>query len=410
MLIVSTAFAQTALHQPPGNHKAQEVPQLVAITFDDNFGLAHPKASGGMDYIVNFYKNKRNPNGTGNPANFDGAPIRTTFYYTSIYVVDHEKKVLGGKPGEDHSGRIRAAWSAACKAGHETAVHTVNHFNGGPIPLTDEDWGRPRNWDWQGWVEEIKSCKEALSGDEGIGAKPEDIAGFRAPYLGYNDSMFTALTNLHFRYDTSIPNCFGDEEDGKNCSWPYRLDQGSVDSEIVSKKFSTPAAKIPVVSAHPGLWELPPTTLIIPPDDQAVRYNFTPGMRERIAKRGKLPYPSFYEFATGKLAGLDYTLLMDAGLSGAEMSVVLKYNLDLHLSGNRSPIIFIAHSHLYTYSTSEDNPDTPSAQERDARWKGLTDFINYALSKPEVRIVAASDVLQWVQRNSAAKQALSKIP
>ena len=99
-----------------------------------------------------------------------------------------------------------------------------------------------------------------------------------------------------------------------------------------------------------------------------------------------------------KIAGLDYTLLMDAGLTGADVSSVLKYNLDLHIAGNRSPIIFIGHSHLYAYSTAEDNPDTPSAVVRDERWKGLTDFINDALTKPEKRIVAARDVLAWLQR------------
>jgi hypothetical protein len=109
-----------------------------------------------------------------------------------------------------------------------------------------------------------------------------------------------------------------------------------------------------------------------------------------------LPYPSVYESSSGKIAGLDYTLLIDAGLSGSEMSAVLKYNLDLHLSGNRSPIIFIAHSHLYTFSSAEDNPGTPSAAVRDERWKGLTDFINYALSKPEVRIVSTRNIISWM--------------
>jgi hypothetical protein len=94
---------------------------------------------------------------------------------------------------------------------------------------------------------------------------------------------------------------------------------------------------------------------------------------------------------------------MDAGLNGAEMSAVLKYNLDLHIAGNRSPLIFIAHSHLYTFSSAESNADTPSAAVRDERWKGLTDFIDYALTKPETRIVAAKDVLSWVKNAAEIK-------
>lgn len=397
----STSFLPWS-RQPPGGLKAKEIPQFVSITFDDNFGLAHPAATGGINYIVDFYKNKKNPAGTGNPDNFDRAPITATFYHTSIYVVDEEKKVLGGKPGEDHMGRNRAAWSTAFKVGHEAGIHTVNHFNGGVVPLTEEDWGRPRNWKSDEWAAEIQSCKDTLTGSDGIRAKPHDILGFRTPFLGYNDNLFTALTNLKFSYDTSLPNCFDDAEDGRNCSWPYTLDNGSPDIDVMIRKFSAPKAKLPIsfpkVTNHPGLWEVPPTTLIVPPDTVALPYGFAPGLRTRIAKRAPLPYPSIYEASTGKIAGLDYTLLMDAGLTGAEMSAVLKYNLDLHIAGNRSPLVFIAHSHLYTYSTTENNPDTPSAVDRDARWNGLTDFITYALTKPETRIVATKDVLAWVQR------------
>ena len=374
--------------KPPGGLEAKEIPQFVSITFDDNFGLADPRAEGGIPLIVDFYKGKKNA---------DGTLIGATFYHTSIYVVDSAKKVIGGKSGEDHEGRNRKAWAAALQAGHEAAAHTVNHFNGGVVPLDPDDCCRARNFSVAEWTAEIRSCKNTLTGPEGIGAKPPDVIGFRTPYLRYNDNLFTALTNLKFRYDTTLPNCFDDDEDGKNCSWPYTLDKGSPDVDVLARKFSR-AYSFPKVQNHAGLWEIPPATLIVPPDNLASQYGFTPGLRARIAKRSPLPYPSIYEASSGKIAGLDYTLLMDAGLTGSEMSAVLKYNLDLHIAGNRSPLVFIAHSHLYTYSTPEDNPDTPSAADRDARWKGLTDFIEYALKKPEVRIVSAKDVLAWVEK------------
>jgi Polysaccharide deacetylase len=393
--------------KPPGGLDPKQVPQFVSVTFDDNFGSAFPNATGGIDSILQFYKDKKNPQGRGNQENFDGLPIHATFYYTSIYVVDDSRKVLANKPGEDHHGLNRKAWTAAFQGGNEAGDHTVNHFNGGVVPLDPDDCCRARNWNAAQWAEEIKACKDALTGRDGIGAKDADVIGFRAPYLGYNDSMLTALSNLHFAYDTSLPNCFDDAEDGTNCSWPYMLNAGSPDIDAMTRKFSTPQAKIlvpfPKVTAHAGLWELPPTTLIIPPDAVAVKYGFQLGLRAKIAKKGTLPYPSIYETGSGKIPGLDYTLLMDAGLTGAEMSAVLKYNLDLHLSGNRSPFIFIAHSHLYSYSSAKDNPDTPSVADRDARWKGITDFLNYALSKPEVRVVAAKDLLAWLQRHGTAR-------
>src|SRR5262245_46582723 len=87
---------------PPAKLAPANVPQFVAITFDDNFGLASAKATGGMNYILDFYKGRKNPGGNGNPANFDGQPIHASFYQTSIYVIDDSAKALGGKPGEDH--------------------------------------------------------------------------------------------------------------------------------------------------------------------------------------------------------------------------------------------------------------------------------------------------------------------
>jgi hypothetical protein len=85
------------------------------------------------------------------------------------------------------------------------------------------------------------------------------------------------------------------------------------------------------------------------------------------------------------------------------MRAILEYNLDLHLSGNHSPLIFVAHAHLYAFSTPDDNPDTLTNADRKARWKGLTDFIAYALTKPDVRVVAAEDVLAWMRANMAPK-------
>jgi hypothetical protein len=186
-----------------------------------------------------------------------------------------------------------------------------------------------------------------------------------------------------------LPNCFDDSEDGKNCSWPYTLDGGSPDVDVLMRKF-----RAPPVRPHAGLWEAPPTTLIVPPDSAAAQYGFSAVLRARIP--AAMPYPSLYERATGKLAGLDYTILIDAKCSPSEMLAILKYNLDLHLAGNRSPLVFIGHSFMYSYEAG-NTENTPSIAVRDARWKALTDFVTYALSKPDVRIRAVKDVLAWVR-------------
>src|SRR5262245_55948061 len=53
---------------PPAGLSPAEVPQLVAITFDDNFGLAHPSSVGGVSDIVAWYHGKKNPAGQGKAA------------------------------------------------------------------------------------------------------------------------------------------------------------------------------------------------------------------------------------------------------------------------------------------------------------------------------------------------------
>jgi Polysaccharide deacetylase len=387
---------------PPAGRRPADVPQFVALTFDDDFGLAFPGSVGGVRAIVDAYAARRNPAGRGVAADFDGAAIRATFFGTSVYVVDSSRKVLGGGFGEDQEGRNRAAWRSAVAAGHEMADHTVSHFNGGAAPVSQEHCCRARDWRVPQWKAEIASCRATLT-DPSVGAR--EVVGFRAPFLSTNDAMFTALTSLGFTYDSSVPNCLDESEDGTNCSWPYALDWGSPDADNWARNWANvrPPISLPAIGAHPGLWEVPVTTLIVPPDWAASAYHFAAGLRQRIAARAPFPYPSLYEASTGKISGLDYTLLIDAGLTGDEMRAVLEYNLDLHLSGNRSPLVFVAHAHLYAFSTPDDNPDTPSAADREARWKGLEQFIAFALEKPDVRIVATGSLVAWMRGSVSAK-------
>jgi hypothetical protein len=344
--------------------------------------------------------------GKGDAADFGGAPIRTTFFDTAIFMIDSAGTGLDGKRGQDRSGRDLEAWRSAFATGHDSANHTVNHFNGGGVLINEDECCRPRDWSVEQWRAEIASCQTALTVSRcGLGAQA--VIGFRSPYLSYNDNLFTALKSLGFAYESSLPNCFDDAEDGTNCSWPYSLAQGSPDAETFARKLGAGPNPLvpPRVQAHPGLWELPITTLIVPPDGLAGRYQFEPGLRDRMAARAPIPYPSFYEPPTGKITGLDYTLLIDAGLSGDEMRAILSYNLDLHLAGNRSPLTFVAHAHLYAFSPRMPDLNAPTEADREMRWKVLTDFIAYAMSKPEVRIVAARDVLSWAQ--GAARRKLS---
>ena len=102
---------------------------------------------------------------------------------------------------------------------------------------------------------------------------------------------------------------------------------------------------LPAFQTHPGLFELSVTTLIVPADTLGSRYHFDAGLRERIAARPPLPYPSLYESSSGKITGLDYTLLIDAGVTG-EMRTI--FGVQSRPASLREPLPagFVAHAHL----------------------------------------------------------------
>ena len=388
---------------PPGGRSPSSVPQFVAITFDDNFGLEDEGATGGVRAVLDYYGHHRNPPGEGNPDNFDASPLRTTLFDTTIYMAPPQTRVPGGARGEDTSGGNLAAWRAAVAAGEEIDDHTVHHFDGGVVPVGIGPCCRARHWTVAQWTAEIGAARAMLvAPGTGIGVAASAITGFRAPYLAYTDTMFTALQRLGFAYDSSLLTCVAAEG---GCGWPYTLDAGSPDAVTLAQRFTRPRGRaprrFPVVSPHPGLWEVPPSMLVVPPDAAAARYGFVAGLRARIAARAPMPYPSLYDPGSGQIAGLDYTLLIDAGVSGDELRAILEYNLDHHLAGNRAPLVLVAHSHLYAVSSRDENPDTPSEAVRQARWRGLTDFLDYALGQAAIRVVSTGQIVDWMRRSAA---------
>src|SRR4051812_3697170 len=65
-VIGQTSEALARSTNPPGGLTVSQVPQFVAVTFDDNF------AAEGMDWAVNFFSPLHNPAGTAKAATFDG--------------------------------------------------------------------------------------------------------------------------------------------------------------------------------------------------------------------------------------------------------------------------------------------------------------------------------------------------
>jgi peptidoglycan/xylan/chitin deacetylase (PgdA/CDA1 family) len=345
---------------PPGGLQSWQVPQFVALTFDDNYTSGLNDVKGGMTWATTFTKPLVNPPSKMQAGTFDGTPLRASFYFTSLYI--------------DGDMLNQRAWRTAFADGHEAADHTRQHGMGGSFTLAQ-------------WIDEMQACKDALTNPmNGIGAMASDIVGFRAPYLAYNASMYTALVSQSFVYDTSITNCWDDAENGTNCSWPYTLDEGSPDAALLTKKFlGAPIDK------YPGLWEVPVTAFVVPPDSKAAEYQFTPGLRDRIAAIGL--GRSVYEPSTGKIGGVDITMFVNAKMTASDVTATLEYSLDLHLAGNRAPFVILAHSNVYAsnYTAPVGAPDYIDRQQ------AIEKFIAYALAKPDVRVRPVRDILAWMQ-------------
>jgi peptidoglycan/xylan/chitin deacetylase (PgdA/CDA1 family) len=338
--VASVASVEQALLRstnPPGGLSVSQVPQFVSVTFDDNF------AAEGMDWTVDTFANLKNPAGSGNAATFDGTPVRSTFYHNCLYL----------------SG-MQSSWQRAVSAGHETADHTTNHRDG--LSFSTDDW-----------IGEIDACRTQLMSAFGLTA--QQVSGFRAPFLKYNDNLYTVLASRTpaFAYDTSIPSCLAAGEDGSNCAWPYTLDSGSQDA--ANRHALNP--DYPNVLAHAGFWEMPNPVVIVPA-------NLRAGIVESQFIGGS---------STGKILGMDISMFFDAKMNKEQSLAALKNTLDLHLAGNRAPLIFVAHTHVYASSWDGNVPQISLAERRAV----ISEFLSYALSKSVVRIRPVADILKWMK-------------
>ena len=367
---------------PPQNLSPAQVPLFFSIGFDDNgiSGINGSGGTGGMTWILDYLRNKKNPVSIGNLLTYDSTPVRVSFFNSSKY---HEGTVV------DDPVFIKRAWNTAYTDGHEIGLHTVNHLHGSDFNSAQ-------------WSSEIGNTVAHLSKPfnsseipgnsypaSGMGADPVKLIGFRTPFLEYNDEMFSVLVQQGYTYDASIEEGWEYTIDGSNYPWPYTLNQGSpgnqymLDSGFPNKE---------QLSSRPGLWELGVNPLIVPPDNLASQYGVAHSIRDRV----KLNMP-WFDLTDGKITGFDYNLWGLAKLDKAETLAVLKYTLDLRLqNGNRAPFLLGAHT---DYFASKNASLFPHISVRE-RQEVIEELIVYAQSKPEVRIVPFVSVLNWMRNPS----------
>jgi peptidoglycan/xylan/chitin deacetylase (PgdA/CDA1 family) len=318
---------------PPGGLAPERVPQFVVFGSDDNYQVD------GTNWLVNdFYRNRRNPRGQGHPATFDGTPARGSFYVVGLI--------------EDHGIDIRDVLSNAYLEGHEIGNHTYDHSS------------ESSKEDWQHQIEAANEFITQPVKQGGLGIPTAEVYGFRAPQDAYNSELYELLDQLDFTYDASIVEGYQPDKDGTNEFWPYTLDQGSPAADWMFKsgfKDYTPPGK------HPGLWEIPVDVYRIPPELQ----------------------PKYGDWAYG----CDWNWITELDMAPKDMVTIFKHNLDLRLKSNRAPLTLCIHSQFFGKEPGRSEQEQEST---DALRKALSQMLDYALSKAEVRVVPAIDVIRWM--------------
>jgi hypothetical protein len=385
---------------PPGGLDVSQVPQFVTIGFDDNMYSGDEVAKSevptviegteGMRWLLNFFKDLKNQSGNNNAGTFDNFPARVTFYMTGNY------QTQSANSG-DNPGLIRNITRELWKDGHEIGNHTQTH---------NVAWNPNSAPDQAGWENEMNTCNgfltkpidpadmpyylRAESADYGAGIPLEDIVGFRTPFLIVDNPTFKAMKNVGFTYDCSIEEGVQYDQPGTEFNWPYTLNSKGSDAWPIIVDNSIESQYIPEkhpMESHDGLWELPNHVAIIPPDDKCADYGLSYSLRDKI--KATLDW---FDTEDGKYTMFDVNFWNSAKLNDADVLATLKYNLDLRLSSNRAPLMIGAHSENYTSKTNASFPNVAVARDRQVV---LEEFIKYALSKPEVRVVRGRDIIEW---------------
>ena len=327
---------------PPGGLTQTQVPQFVIFGYDDN------QYADGMTSVLNVYKNKTNPAGSGNALTFDGAPVHVSFYMTP-----------GGRDettGETWTidGDTLASWKLAYQSGHEIGNHTFYHGHG-------------LAYDEAKWAEEISNCTNWLVSN--VGVPKSEIVGFRVPFLEYTASTFTSLKAQGLQYDVSFEGGwrYWPAETGSTLFWPFTMDNGKPANED-GRDFG----KVP------GVWEIPDDCIFFPDGSRTT--------------------------------GLDYNLWFSKETTKAQFVAALKNSLDKKYTGNRCPMNFGLHSNYYSAAGEEEMKkyDAASYAKLKAtlseRQAALAEVLAYALSLPDVRVVSAKEALQWLKSPVALGQ------
>lgn len=326
----------------PNGLDSMKIPQLLVLGFDDN------RFDDGVRWVVDtLLGGRNNPAGLGNPATFDGTPLRATFYVIS---------------NADQWGGWRHAYDHGC----EISNHTVTHEKA----MYDENY--------DSHINELGQCSKYIINELGI---PE-VRGFRTPYLAFQPAglTFKAAKDLGMIYDCSVEN----GTQSSDIQWTRPNFPWTLDKTITA---------ISGAGSTPGLWEIPHVNFIKKTEQAAMQKGFDSGLWPTGADKGlNLRGPQMLEYLQGTL-----------DLHYGKRKIKYSWETDSTIAGNRAPMDIGLHSDYYSVVASDPkNPDhnpqyLTMASTVQERRKALKDFVDYALTLPDVRIVTMYDIVRWMQ-------------
>jgi peptidoglycan/xylan/chitin deacetylase (PgdA/CDA1 family) len=323
---------------PPGGLTADKVPMFVMLGFDDN------AFADGINWALDNLRERKNA---------DGTAVRSTFFISAGFDSEFFNPA-GGQSEAD----LLAAWKKIKADDHEIANHTWSHGEN----LMGADTAT--------WTAELTKANNLFTTT--LGLQQCQVAGFRTPFLGFSQSTFDAVKAAGFiHYDASIEFGYdwwqaagqpmgwspGASLSGQHYYWPFTMD-GPFLLGFYNKG----------VTPNPGVWEIPVYTFNKISGDMA-----------------------------STVTGFDYNLWTKCQSDSTfDFTSVLKNSLDQRLMGNRSPFAIGAHTDNYSQFNESANSVWTTFNYQ-VRRKALSDFIDYALSKPEVRMVRFIDVINWMR-------------
>lgn len=347
---------------PPDGLEVSEIPQFVVIGSDDNTLVE------GLDWYSELLRTRVNPTTDNpNPGTFDGHAVNASFY------------VIGDALNND---TITDIFKDLYSRGYDIGNHSYNHV--GSVEIDHEKVLQHRTV--EEYTKEIVDCNNLLI--ENVGMDPKDIVGFRTPMLKYSDTVLTVLDQQNFLYDCSI---YSGHESWEGIGepgtyfWPYTLEKGSPscnENNHYTKQYDLP------VGEHKGLWELPVHMYQIIPDSLCEEYGIDRGLKARID--AALGYTRNW-----KVDGVDYNFWAQFKLTKEECLAIMKYSFDLTYEGNRAPFHYLIHSDFYS-DTEEYSTWFPTVTNEERR-AIVQEFIDYALTKQDVRIISSAQLIDWMR-------------